>query len=120
MILPRRPKGTEAWSEEELQSIITRDSMIGVTVLPESELVELIEKYDLDGVDYNWEYPGYRFGQGYLSDSEVQADYEGLSKLLFATREIFTQRGWTNKVITLAYYPDGRQEQLLRDHGGGP
>ena len=81
------------------------------------ELVELIEKYDLDGVDYNWEYPGYRFGQGYLSDSEVQADYEGLSKLLFATREIFTQRGWTNKVITLAYYPDGRQEQLLRDHG---
>eukprot|EP00435_Cladocopium_sp_Y103_P044256 s605_g12.t1 len=30
---------------------------------------------------------------------------------------MFTQRGWTNKVITLAYYPDGRQEQLLRDHG---
>ena len=23
------------------------------------------------------------------------------------------------KVITLAYYPDSRQEQLLRDHGGG-
>lgn len=81
------------------------------------ELGELIEKYDLDGVDYNWEYPGYRFGQGYLADSEVTADYEGLSKLLFATREMFTQRGWTNKVITLAYYPDGRQEQLLRDHG---
>eukprot|EP00435_Cladocopium_sp_Y103_P044403 s41_g12.t1 len=46
------------------------------------ELGELIEKYDLDGVDYNWEYPGYRFGQGYLADSEVTADYEGLSKLL--------------------------------------
>ncbi|CAK9018914.1 Probable nitrile hydratase (NHase) (Nitrilase) [Durusdinium trenchii] len=36
MILPQRPRGTEDWSEEKLQEIITRDSMIGVTVLPEA------------------------------------------------------------------------------------
>ncbi|CAE7352676.1 unnamed protein product [Symbiodinium natans] len=112
LVLPNRPKGTEAWSEEKLQEIITRDSMIGAL-----ELGNLIEKYDLDGVDYNWEYPGYRFGQGYLSDTEVQADYRGLSKLAFATREMYAKRGWTSKVITLAYYPDGRQEQLLKEYG---
>eukprot|EP00913_Durusdinium_trenchii_P035488 g33211.t1 len=36
MILPQRPRGTEDWSEEKLQEIITRASMIGVTVLPEA------------------------------------------------------------------------------------
>jgi nitrile hydratase len=33
MVLPQRPKGTELLSEEELVKIVTRDSMIGVTVL---------------------------------------------------------------------------------------
>ncbi|KAG7348317.1 NHLP leader peptide domain containing protein [Nitzschia inconspicua] len=32
LVLPRRPKGTEGWSEEKLRAIITRDCMIGVTV----------------------------------------------------------------------------------------
>lgn len=32
MILPMRPKGTEDWSEEKLASIVTRDTMIGVSV----------------------------------------------------------------------------------------
>ncbi|CAK9018963.1 Probable chitinase 2 [Durusdinium trenchii] len=81
------------------------------------ELGEFMEKYDLDGVDYNWEYPGYRFGQGYLAESEVKADYEGLSKLVFETRQMYVDKGWANKAITMAYYPDSRQEQLLRDHG---
>ncbi|CAE6914258.1 unnamed protein product [Symbiodinium sp. CCMP2592] len=36
LILPNRPKGTENWSEEKLQEIITRDSMIGVTRLPDA------------------------------------------------------------------------------------
>ena len=31
MVLPERPAGTEGWSEERLASIVTRDSMIGVT-----------------------------------------------------------------------------------------
>jgi nitrile hydratase len=30
LILPRRPAGTEGWSEEKLVQIVTRDSMIGV------------------------------------------------------------------------------------------
>jgi thiocyanate hydrolase gamma subunit len=32
MVLPMRPAGTEDWSEEELASIITRDTMIGVAL----------------------------------------------------------------------------------------
>ena len=31
LVLPRRPSGTEAMSEEELAGLVTRDSMIGVT-----------------------------------------------------------------------------------------
>ena len=30
MVLPLQPKGTEEWSEEALQTLVTRDSMIGV------------------------------------------------------------------------------------------
>jgi len=30
LVLPKRPKGTEGWSEEKLASIVTRDTMIGV------------------------------------------------------------------------------------------
>lgn len=31
LVLPRRPEGTEGWSEDELAAIVTRDAMIGVT-----------------------------------------------------------------------------------------
>lgn len=30
MVLPLRPKGTQGWSEEALQELVSRDSMIGV------------------------------------------------------------------------------------------
>ena len=30
LVLPRRPAGTEGWSEEELAALVTRDAMIGV------------------------------------------------------------------------------------------
>jgi len=30
LVIPRRPAGTEGWSEERLAAIVTRDSMIGV------------------------------------------------------------------------------------------
>ncbi len=30
MVLPERPAGTEGWSEEQLATLVTRDSMIGV------------------------------------------------------------------------------------------
>ncbi len=35
MVLPQRPRCTERLSEAELAALVTRDSMIGVTVLPE-------------------------------------------------------------------------------------
>ena len=30
LVLPKRPEGTEKWTEEELQEIVTRDCLIGV------------------------------------------------------------------------------------------
>lgn len=33
-IIPQRPAGSEGMTEEELAALITRDSMVGVTVLP--------------------------------------------------------------------------------------
>ena len=35
MVLPQRPAGTEGMTEEELAALLTRDAMIGVTVVPE-------------------------------------------------------------------------------------
>jgi nitrile hydratase len=32
VVIPMRPRGTEAWSEEELARILTRDTLVGVTV----------------------------------------------------------------------------------------
>lgn len=31
LVLPERPAGTEGWNEEQLQTLVTRDSMIGVS-----------------------------------------------------------------------------------------
>ena len=39
LIMPRRPAGTEGWSEDDLIKLITRDSMVGVShALPAAEL----------------------------------------------------------------------------------
>ena len=32
MVLPRRPAGTDGWAEADLAALVTRDSLIGVTV----------------------------------------------------------------------------------------
>ena len=32
MVMPMRPEGTEGWTEEQLQKIVTRDTMIGVAL----------------------------------------------------------------------------------------
>jgi nitrile hydratase len=36
IVLPRRPAGTEGWSEQQLESLVTRDAMIG-TAIPDIE-----------------------------------------------------------------------------------
>ncbi len=60
-----------------------------------------MQERGFDGVDYNWEYPGYRFGKGYLSADEIRRDYDGLLALLRETREALGPAA----VITMAYYP---------------
>lgn len=35
MVLPLRPRGTDGWNEERLAALVTRDSLIGVTRLPD-------------------------------------------------------------------------------------
>jgi nitrile hydratase len=32
VVVPMRPKGTELWSEEQLASILTRDTLVGVAL----------------------------------------------------------------------------------------
>lgn len=82
-------------------------------------LVRMLDQLDLDGVDYNWEYPGYRFGQGYLADTEVEADYKGLTLLIKDTVAAFAAGPprATLREVTMAYYPDTRQERLLKQYG---
>jgi nitrile hydratase alpha subunit len=36
VVVPMRPKGTESWSEEQLAEILTRDTLVGVTI-PKAE-----------------------------------------------------------------------------------
>lgn len=78
-------------------------------------LVELLDKLDLDGVDYNWEYPGYSFQSGYLPEKEVDADYKGLTALVRETQEAFA--AGRVRSVTMAYYPDTRQEKLITQYG---
>ena len=79
-------------------------------------LVDLCDKHDLDGIDLNWEYPGYDFKTGYASDDVLLRDYKGLKRLLKLLHAAFEPSG---RIITLAYYPDKRQEGLIKDHGFG-
>lgn len=75
------------------------------------ELGRLLESNDLDGVDYNWEYPGYSFRGGYLPEKEIAADYKGLAKLIKETKASFNKTE-----VTMAYYPDGKQEELIKKY----
>ena len=80
-------------------------------------IAKLVVEKELDGVDLNWEYPGYEFGTGYMSDAAVKADWDGLAALVADVRAAFAAkgraRGGGRDIVTLAYYPDGRQEREL-------
>merc|ERR1740130_926551 len=75
-------------------------------------LVQLCDTYGFHGVDYNWEYPGYVMGRGYMPEAEIRADYKGLFALFRDTHAAFHQSG---RSITMSYYPDQRQEALLKE-----
>jgi GH18 family chitinase len=73
-------------------------------------VVAQIAALGLDGVDYNWEYPGFAFGRGYGDEATVEAEWAALAALVRETKAAGV------RVVTLAYYPDGRQERLLAAH----
>jgi len=40
LVLPQRPVGTEGWSEQDLQKLVSRNSMIGVELARSPELLD--------------------------------------------------------------------------------
>lgn len=88
-------------------SAVVRSSTLRRTFV--ANVVALVNKMGAAGVDYNWEYPGFAFGTGYASDKEAKADYRGLQLLVKQTRKALGD----NATLTLAYYPDGKQEAAL-------
>lgn len=79
-------------------------------------LTELAQRLGIPNFDLNWEYPGYSFSHGYLPKEEVERDYRGLAALAKDIRQAFDKLGQP-MVLSLAYYPDGKQEQLLHKYG---
>ena len=76
-------------------------------------LVQHVASLGLHGVDLNWEYPGFFFSQGWASDAQVRMDFGGLSRLARELRAALP----AGAPLTLAYYPDGRQEAELYKSG---
>ena len=84
-------------------------------------VADVVQHLQLDGVDYNWEYPAFSVGKGYADAATVKAEFDCLAGLVTATRKAFAKLeedgGGPRKVITMAYYPDGRQEAELKSRG---
>ncbi len=70
-------------------------------------VASLVASKGLDGVDINWEYPGFAFGRGYIEES-VDREWNSLALLMKDLR-----KSLPSHQLTLAYYPDGKQEGLL-------
>ena len=94
--------GRSAGFSQAVSRRATRKRLIGA-------LLKLCERHGYDGVDFNWEYPGFSFGEGYHADAGVARDYKGLAALVREMRAAFAPSG---RLVTLAYYPDGRQERM--------
>ena len=87
-----------------------------------ASIADAVVRHGLDGWDANWEYPGFSFSGGYKVDEEVEKDWDGLATLLRESRTAlqaaFAAAGRVDEpIITLAYYPDGRQERELAKRG---
>ena len=87
-----------------------------------ASIADAVVQHGLDGWDANWEYPGFSFSGGYKTDDEVEKDWDGLATLLRESRTAlqaaFAAAGRIDEpIITLAYYPDGRQERELAKRG---
>jgi len=84
-----------------------------------SALLELVEKHNLDGVDVNWEYPGYG-RSGYAPAHEISSEYNDLAAFVRELKTALlasTQHRSRSYEVALAYYPDGVQEQQLAQRG---
>eukprot|EP00494_Astrolonche_serrata_P027494 UN27757 len=81
-----------------------------------NEFLNIIKEYNLDGIDYNWEYPGFTFETGYDKDKLLDEDYSNFQYLLKLTKLKFKKFRKTDPLnkrltISLAYYPDKKQEK---------
>ena len=71
-------------------------------------LLYFVRQHNLHGVDFNWEYPN------------GEEEWRGLHRLLKITRRVFDRHRdetGTRFSISMAYYPDGRQEKILTEFG---
>jgi len=80
-----------------------------------AKLKKKVLQLELNGVDLNWEYPGYDFRSGYQDERSVRLEYQGLFNLI---KEMHAEFVKNDLIITMAYYPDGKQEELLAQDGG--
>jgi len=77
-------------------SVVASDALIEKFL---GNLRDFLQEYQLDGVDYNWEYP------------QSEKDWRGLSKLVKYTKQRLECE------VTVAYYPDSRQEMIIKHLG---
>jgi chitinase len=77
-----------------------------------TNVVDLVTRYGAQGVDYNWEYPGFNFESGYTNDlKKLRTDWDTLRDLIIETKKAF---GDPRGIVTVAYYPDGKQEKEMK------